>query len=184
MKAKKAIISLLVIGCLGCGLTACAQAGASADQNSSTPSAQSESVDKGIPANASAGRDYSVHVDDVDANTLTAYFNADSNYAEYAGKVVCTSVKIDANRHTVDITMDFTGAVGGVDLPEKAALALAQCLSDHAQVVASDGSSVDDSGPCGALYRAYALSIHIDDEADGTVLDGMLSAGGDSVMWQ
>jgi len=184
MKAKETIISLLVAGCLGFGLMSCTQAGASTDQDSSTPSAQDESADQNIPANASAGRDYSVRIDDIDGNTLTSYFNADPNYAEYAGKVVCTNVKIDTDRHTVDMTIDFTGTAGGVDAPEKAALALAQCLSDHAQVIASDGSNVEDGGPCGALYQAYALSIHVSDEADGTVLDGMLSAGADSMMWQ
>lgn len=184
MKAKEAIILLLVTGCLGCTLMGCTQAGASTDQNSSTPSAQDESANQNIPANASAGRDYLVHIDAIDGNTLTAYFNADPNYAEYAGKAVCTNVKIDADRHTVDMTIDFTGTAGGVDAPEKAAMALAQCLSDHAQVIASNGSNVDDGGPCGALYQAYVLSIHVSDEADGTVLDGTLSAGADSMMWQ
>lgn len=127
--------------------------------------------------------DLAVELGDVDGPALMAAFVSDPASEKYASLVGGIRVSVDRDARHVELEVDAASS----DTAELCAAgeAAARCLSDQARVTDADGTVVaPDDGPCGALYRAYDLSVRVQGLGPADTVDGLLPAGGDEVAWQ
>ena len=125
---------------------------------------------------------YTVDLPDIDGETLLADLQSDPGLSDSAPVVVGIQFAVDADARRV--TMEVQSLTSDTAQLCAAGEAAARCLSNHAAVTDESGAPAPDDGPCGALFEAYGLSVRVEGLGEYDVVDGLLSAGGDEVMWQ